>query len=353
MNKYRSIATDIRDSIISGRWKPGERIPTQVELRNLYGTTIATVQKAMVELQQENFITSCGKSGTFVNGRPPHLYHYAVVVPATLNEFSSWDTLWTNFVNLQRELEERFDCRFLFFCLEEGNPECSELRKLIADAECGRLAGIIFLQPPREYLLPPLVASRTPCVVVTHDRLERVNTVWVDYGDFFRQAFDLLHESGCRRIAVLSEVRMPRDYIEGLCRYAERQGAPIPPEFRLGYRLEPLSLAWLENLIALLFRGGPGERPDGLILANENFRDHVLHVLQQRKLIPGKDIEIALHTNFPVEKSCPFPINRLGFEVGKILEACLAALAESRRNGKADHSRLIPVTLDVPHTSTC
>ncbi len=344
MNKYRSIATDIRDDIISGLWKPGDRLPTHVELRSRYNTTIATVQKAMVELQQEKFIASYGKSGTFVTDQPPHLFNYAVVFPTAPDDFSSWDTLWANFVNQQREMEEHFKCKLAFYYLEQGNPECREFRRLVVDAEYGRLAGIIFPDLPHDYLLPPLVASRTPCVVVTRDMLPSVNTVWVDYTGFFRQAFDLLHANGRKRIAVLSEVRMPREYIEELCRHAKKKGTPIPSEFQLGFRLEPLSMPWLDSLIELLFRGGPAERPDGLILANENFRDHVLHVLQQKKLIPGKDVEIVLHTNFPAAGPNPFPINRLGFKVEGIMEACLDTLVKYRQSGIVDHSALVPVS---------
>ena len=348
INKYRFIAEEIRRGIASGHWKPGDRLPTQAELRQRYQTTIATVQKAMEELQQGNFAMACGKSGTFVTEQPPNLFHYAVVFPVAFVDPSNWDTLWASFVAQQRELEARFHCRLLFYYLDEGNSESQEYRHLAADAESGRLAGAIFPFLPSEYLLAPLIAAGIPCVAVTRDRLEKTSTVWVDYGSFFLRAFDRLLADGRKRIAVLCEVRMPRDYIAALCRYAEEKGAPIPPAFLLGYRLEPLSLPWLDGLLELLLRGDESERPDGLILANENFRDHLLHVLQQKKLVPGKDVGIVLHTNFPSAISNPFPIHRIGFRVDEIVGACLNVLAEYRKTGAVDHSTLVPVFEEKP-----
>lgn len=64
--RYLEIAHDIRHAILSGRWPPGHRIPTESELTERYDCARMTVNKALSTLVSAGLIERRRKLGTFV-----------------------------------------------------------------------------------------------------------------------------------------------------------------------------------------------------------------------------------------------------------------------------------------------
>lgn len=64
--KYESIACDIRRSIEDGDLEAGDKLPTVVELCELYGVSKITVKRAIEQLTEQGLVTSRRGSGTFV-----------------------------------------------------------------------------------------------------------------------------------------------------------------------------------------------------------------------------------------------------------------------------------------------
>jgi GntR family transcriptional regulator len=63
---YQQIKALIMQSLQSGEWKPGELIPSEVELANRYKVSQGTVRKAIDELSAENLVVRRQGKGTFV-----------------------------------------------------------------------------------------------------------------------------------------------------------------------------------------------------------------------------------------------------------------------------------------------
>lgn len=63
---YQQIKGLITKSLESGEWKPGELIPSEVELAARYGVSQGTVRKAIDEMAQENLVIRRQGKGTFV-----------------------------------------------------------------------------------------------------------------------------------------------------------------------------------------------------------------------------------------------------------------------------------------------
>ncbi|WP_233870992.1 GntR family transcriptional regulator [Paraburkholderia adhaesiva] len=106
---YQQIKGLITQSLESGEWKPGEIIPSEVELASRYKVSQGTVRKAIDELAAENLLVRRQGKGTFV---------------ATHNE-------------------ERAQFRFLRLLADDGaeHPHISKLlecRRLRATAEIAR-----------------------------------------------------------------------------------------------------------------------------------------------------------------------------------------------------------------------
>ena len=63
---YQQIKTLILQSLQAGEWKPGEPIPSEIELAARYRVSQGTVRKAIDELSAENLVVRRQGKGTFV-----------------------------------------------------------------------------------------------------------------------------------------------------------------------------------------------------------------------------------------------------------------------------------------------
>lgn len=66
MFKYEVIANDIQSKILSGYYKPDEKLPQETELCKQYSASRITVREAMEQLVHNGLITKRRGSGTFV-----------------------------------------------------------------------------------------------------------------------------------------------------------------------------------------------------------------------------------------------------------------------------------------------
>lgn len=63
---YSQIAEDLRVKILSEEWKPGDRIPAELDLCELYHVSRITIRKSIDELVRENLLYRERAHGTFV-----------------------------------------------------------------------------------------------------------------------------------------------------------------------------------------------------------------------------------------------------------------------------------------------
>lgn len=63
---YSQIAEDLRMKILSEEWKPGDKIPPELSLCDLYHVSRITIRKSIDELVRENLVYRERAKGTFV-----------------------------------------------------------------------------------------------------------------------------------------------------------------------------------------------------------------------------------------------------------------------------------------------
>jgi len=75
---FRRVIADIRERIASGEWPPGHRLPTNLELRDMYRAQFAsptlanaTVQQAITLLKEAGVLRGQQGLGVFVADQPP------------------------------------------------------------------------------------------------------------------------------------------------------------------------------------------------------------------------------------------------------------------------------------------
>jgi DNA-binding FadR family transcriptional regulator len=70
--KYRQISTELRERILSGRLKPGDKLEGQAILMERYSVSMATVVRALDDLRKDGLIKTEPGIGTTVLEMQPH-----------------------------------------------------------------------------------------------------------------------------------------------------------------------------------------------------------------------------------------------------------------------------------------
>jgi GntR family transcriptional regulator len=80
---YQQIKGLILQSLQAGEWKPGEAIPSEMELATRFRVSQGTVRKAIDELAAENIVVRRQGKGTFVasHAEPSYQYRFLRVMP--------------------------------------------------------------------------------------------------------------------------------------------------------------------------------------------------------------------------------------------------------------------------------
>jgi GntR family transcriptional regulator len=80
---YEQIKILLTQSLVAGEWKPGEAIPSEMELAARFRVSQGTVRKAIDELASEHILVRRQGKGTFVasHSEPAYQYRFLRVMP--------------------------------------------------------------------------------------------------------------------------------------------------------------------------------------------------------------------------------------------------------------------------------
>ncbi len=108
---YEQIKILLTQSLVAGEWKPGEAIPSELELAARFRVSQGTVRKAIDELASENILLRRQGKGTYVasHSEPEYQYRFLRVIP---------------------DSGEKTPPRNLFFGLERGKAHGDAARAL-------------------------------------------------------------------------------------------------------------------------------------------------------------------------------------------------------------------------------
>lgn len=98
---YEQIKILITQSLVSGEWRPGEMIPSEIDLAKRYKVSQGTVRKAIDELAAENILVRRQGKGTFVatHTEEKRKYYYLRVFNENgekedpVSELLTWDKI--------------------------------------------------------------------------------------------------------------------------------------------------------------------------------------------------------------------------------------------------------------------
>jgi DNA-binding LacI/PurR family transcriptional regulator len=328
--KQDEIVAHLRGLILRGQLRPGERIPARTEIERHFDTSSVTAQRAFDRLVEDRFVVVQGKRGTFVAERPPHLYHYALCFPQTLDS-GPWVRFWTVLANATRAMAKSAPFRLSIYHGISKHLGGEDYQTLLADVAARRLAGIIFASNPHLVEGTPILDEPgIPRVAMMSAPVQPgVLGVGFDSAAFLERAVEFLVSRGRRRLAAIVVPHFVDPLLPRFENVLAAHGLVFHPYWvQMAFQSEA---AWAAHLAELLARGPKGERPDGLIIVDDNLAEPACKGLLQAGLRVPADLDVVAHCNFPPPVSSVVPVSRLGYDIFQVLELCLDLLNRQRR----------------------
>ena len=336
----------VRDLIVRGRLKPGQRLPKRTELTRTLGVSMATIQSALDRLIADGFVHVEPTKGTFVHHAPPHLNRIALAFSYDLTD--DHPSRWVQAFNTLTSDPSALDPHqiAIYLGVKSNAPGLDYLR-LIDDIREHRVAGIIFGNGPEKLLGTPLLEkSDLPKVAIARDELtlpSYLPRIHFDHNAWITQAVERLALQGCKRPAILWHRSPDYGHIKQLRHLLPKHGMvtretwwQCPGSF---------STEQATRLTHLMMDHPNKDRPDSLIIADEHLLDGALEGISRSGLsVPG-DIKIVSHVTFPFGESAKPEmayVDRLGFSARSALDHGIRVLEAWRRGQRRFEPTLVP-----------
>lgn len=329
---YREIADALRREILNGTVKPGQLFPTRQRLQERFRTTKVTIQSALDVLAEEGFVRAEGRRGTFVQSHPPHLHDYALVFPdePCAPGMGLWSRFYAGLVNQAASLSQRDNRRVIPFYGMDNGVNAPEYPRLLKRVQSHRLAGIICASPLfRLEGTPVLDQPGIPRVMfATSQTIPRVPLISLE-GSFWPKALDYLAARGRKRIATVTITTHYAEHVSKVRNLVSARGMTLHP---CGFMpFDGTVLDGARAYVQLLMQARPEDRPDGLIVSDDNFVEHATAGLIAAGVRVGEELDVVAHCNFPWAGPTMLPLKRLGFDSRTVLQTCIELIDRQRR----------------------
>jgi len=332
------VAAELRARIVGGDWRPGSRLPPRTKLIRELGSCADVVQEAVRQLAVEGFVeVGARKKGTRVAANPPHLARYRVVFPFGPDD---WGQFWHALEDAARErtTENR---EFVCFYGLGGHRDIGDFEAVVNEVRTRSVAGLIFASSAQELAGTPLLdAPGVPRVAIAgEEQLPGIPKVQADLQSFVRQAVHRLVAQGRQRLAILCASRAPQMLDLFRDALATHGLVPRPHWEQLASMRKPIAA---RHVMQLMLHSGQFERPDGLIIADDNLIAGATEGIGNTGMRAPDDIAVVAMTNFPHVLPSAVPLTRIGFDIPAVLDLLTERLTQVASGRPAPELTTVP-----------
>lgn len=344
--KQDQIVDSLRDAILDGTYDAGGRLPTQIELAQQFAVSGFTVQRAVDRLAREGFVRKRQRHGTRVVESPPHLTNLALVLPLDPATGAHYSKLYQALTQAAVAFQHRTARNVFQFHGVDRHADTENRQRLLDHLQAHQLAGIIFASPPFELAGTPILDQPgVPRVCLAGRQwYPHVPAVTPDGHSFFDKALDYLAARGRRRVAMLLVPGLLPPGDEYLTQALAKRGLSSPPHWQL--TLGQVAAEGAHNCVRLLMHGAGRERPDGLIIADDNLVEHAQAGLIAAGARVPDDVEVIEHCNFPWPRANVLATKRLGYDINALLRTCVDLIDRQRRGEEAPGFSTVPAVFE-------
>ncbi len=340
MRSRESIENELRQRIQNGTYPAGSRVPPHRTLQRELGASSVTLQRAFDRLGELGYVVARGSRGTFVAKELPHTSHIGVVFPEEMGK-GSWNRFWSTAKRVG-ETWNQGPVRFRFYHITNQQQDSAGHHQLCRDAADGGLAGVVFLHAPHYLIGSPVLTQDLPRVVIAGRRRDvasfRASAIEFATIDPLEEIVRRFAADGRSRIAGITS---PNAGFLERCRPLLRQlGMASHPEWWIGLPTSPQAASCAHDVARLLFAGSAKERPDCLVISDDNLAPHAIAGVLAAGVKVPRDLGIAAHANFPVPTPASVPCLRYGVDMEEMLTNAISEIQRLAAGGAPDVVRV-------------
>ena len=336
--KYQWVYAALRREIESGRWKRGERLPSEADLVKKFGASRITVGRAVRELQTAGLVERRAGSGTYV--RVPHsagALSFGLLLP-DLGETEILEPICQGMLGSPLAREHALVLGSLHGAGSSKEERAWQLCRQYIDR---RLSGVFFAplelteakDEVNERIATALDDARIPVVlldrtVLPYPRRGHHDLVGIDNRRAGYVITEHLLRLGSRRIAFVAVPNAASTVDAREAGYREAlYAAEAPVERGLVHRLDPADAASVRALM-------DANRPDAIVCANDRTAAHLMHTLLRLNYsVPG-DVRLVGIDDAEYASLLPVPLTTLRQPTRQIGDLALTTMLQ--RVARAD-----------------
>jgi DNA-binding LacI/PurR family transcriptional regulator len=337
VSKRMDIVQYLRERIVTGELRAGDRIPNRVEIGARFDASPLTVQSALDDLIKWGFVVARGRHGTFVESHPPHLFRYGLAMP-TRSSTEPWSRFWQALERAAAQISANHETDGTWVEVSHDVDARRNVEAIRMDAESAeqRLAGIVFAVHPGLIADSSTVHdTKIPRVaILPESTFKGMRLVYPDWLALIDQGLDMFVRAGRRRVAFLTtwSPSLAHDLFEHIETSAQQRSLPL--DRHLIHHVPFSDPQWARSIIHTLALLPPEKRPDGLFILDDHLVEAASAALRETKLAPSPQFSVLGHCNIPLLPQSEVPITFIGFDIPLMLRECLVIIDRLRLSQK-------------------
>jgi GntR family transcriptional regulator, arabinose operon transcriptional repressor len=330
--KYRQVYSTLRQEIQTGRWAPGDRLPSEAQLVRTFGTSRITVGRAVRELQAGGLVERRAGSGTYVTRpRSDPAMSFGLLIP-DFGETEIFEPICQGMMSSPLAREHALVWGSITGSAESKADRAWRLCRQYIDR---RVAGVFFapLELTAEKddvnarIANALDGARIPIVlldrtVLPYPRRGRHDLVGIDNRRAGFVVTEHLLGLGSRRIAFVAQPHTAATVDAREAGYREAlfaAGARV--DRSLAHRFDPDDARRVQ---ALMKTG----RPEAIVCANDRTAGRLMHALLKLGYRIPADVRLVGIDDVEYAALLPVPLTTLRQPTAQIGDAALSAMLE-------------------------
>jgi GntR family transcriptional regulator, arabinose operon transcriptional repressor len=335
--KYRQVFETLKADILSGRYQPGQKLPSEAALLKRFGISRITAGRALRELQQSGLIQRRAGSGSYVNTGSAE--DSGLVFGLLLPNMADTEIFGPLCQGMSEAPQASRNALLWGNLAPDPKTRADQAWQLCQQYIAKKVAGVFFAPLERtpesdqtnQRIMFALERAHIPVVLLDRCYLpypdrSRHDLVGIDHRRAGYMSAEHLLKLGCQRIAFFSYTNSASTVTARIAGYREAlfvAGAPIEPA--LVQHLVSDDQAEIQRLMKEL-------RPDAIIGANDRVAGHLMHSLIRLNYRIPQDVRIVGIDDVEYAKLLPVPLTTVHQPCREIGAAAVGAMLERIAN---------------------
>lgn len=338
--KYLQLKNEIKGWIRSGKFQPGGKIPSELELADQFGFSRQTVRLAISELVHEKWLYKVQGKGTFLSHTPPGQdadSHIIGVITTYISDYI--------FPSIIRGIESHLGPKGYSILLVNTNNDCEKEAAALKTVMEKQVDGLIIEPTKSAYPNPnlelyfSLLEKQIPLVMLHSSYLElNVRSIRSNDSKGGFLAAKHLIDHGHQWIGGIfkSDDLQGKYRFKGFLEAVQANGVPFHPElveFFTTERRNEVAAHYVQSIL----KKSSARRPSGIVCYNDEIAFDLVRALKKVNIRVPEDMSITSFDDSQLAEAGEVKlttVNHPKFDMGVKAAECILEAIRQPRTGK-------------------